>query len=72
MRKCLNDDCFHVIFTNCGRYLGQLLDGDAAISSIRKGVNVLEQHVTSLVRLALTLLILAEMNLTCLAHAMCT
>lgn len=33
------------------RYLGQLLDADDAVSSIRKGVDVLEQHVATLVGL---------------------
>lgn len=33
------------------RYLGQLLDAEDAISSIRKGVDVLQQHVSTLVTL---------------------
>ena len=37
--------------TGCCRYLGQLLDAEDAISSIRKGVDVLQQHVSTLVRL---------------------
>ena len=31
------------------RYLGQLLDGEDAVVSIRKGVDVLQQHVEALV-----------------------
>lgn len=33
------------------RYLGQLLDAEDAISSIRKGVDVLQQQIATLVRL---------------------
>lgn len=40
----------HYTNTLC-RYLGQLLDGEEAISSIRKGITVLEQHLTALVRI---------------------
>lgn len=33
------------------RYLGQLLDAEDAVNSIRKGVDVLEQQIATLVRL---------------------
>lgn len=33
------------------RYLGQLLDAEDAISSIRKGMDVLQQQIATLVRL---------------------